>query len=192
MASPTSHTRHGVFVHDLTQRGRGRYSFWIHTLSPPPEYIFLNSVPRVERPWSCTFVQSCGGSRARLPAVARRNRVEAYGNCLPSTHRSESHRWSFTSAQRSESQRWVTGRLLHVRQHGTNPECADQSREDEHAGRDPNFHCRPDTAQSTVCASECEFGGWPAHSSAAVRLCAVLASLTWWTGFYPLLSARRR
>jgi hypothetical protein len=28
----------------FTQRGRGRYSFWIHTLSPPPEDLILNSV----------------------------------------------------------------------------------------------------------------------------------------------------
>ena len=32
------HASLGCFGDYLTQRGRGRYSFWIHTLSPPPDF----------------------------------------------------------------------------------------------------------------------------------------------------------
>ena len=30
----------------LTQRGRGRYSFWIHTLSPPPDFELSDFDPK--------------------------------------------------------------------------------------------------------------------------------------------------
>ena len=146
------------------------------------------------------------GDLSKTTGTAHRNRVEA----LPNTHRSEVTQVVFYVSTAPTQHVRLSGNLNEVRSFTASRTA------DSHAP--PRLWCwrlrlllgqhtvlkltspertsTPETPTSIAdqiqlsqqSARLCEFEGWPAHSGAAVRLRAILASLTWWTGLY----ARRR